>query len=273
MRMYSKWLLIVGAGLGLFALPCVVANADDKAPVKSDQPLQFPAGFQNVSGAPSGGVYSTLGTVTERALTKGDFYKVLDELASPDKDRTSAFKAADQSKLDAQIDRIRQLWQSKYGKDFAIDNKIAFGAPLLIIPGEVTDSAAALANWPVPATPEQAQTAAAKNHPVPAQEVKKDAKDRELEKGRHVALVRFPGMHGKAELTVSMIHELPMSWRIDIPDDRTGAQIYNDLLVQLTAIADHSDKWPADVNEAGRGVAYHVLSALYGANVTPPAKG
>jgi hypothetical protein len=274
MRQSLKVCLILGAGLSLFFLPLRVVRADQPASAREAHPLAFPAGFQNISGPPDAGVYSGLAKVTERALTKGDFDKMLAELSKPDRERARAFKGVDQGRLDVQIARIQELWKSKFAKDFKIDDKVVFGAPLLIIPGEVTDSATALAHWPVPATPDQAVAASGKERAVPAGEVKKETKDQKLEKGRHVTLVRFPAMAGRPELTISMIHHLPAFWRIDIPDDRGGEQIYNDLLAQLTYLADHSDKWPNDVNEAGRVVAYHVLAALYGVNVTPtPAKG
>ena len=89
MRNYTKLLLVAGAGLSLFALPCGVGKAAEPAAVRSDQPMTFPAGFQNVTGAPDSGVYSGLAKVTERAVTKGDFDKMLAELATPDKDRAS----------------------------------------------------------------------------------------------------------------------------------------------------------------------------------------
>lgn len=98
------------------------------------QPLTFPAGFQNVTGAPDSGVYGTLAKVTELALTKRDFDKVLGELSTPNQERARQFKGADQGKLVVQIDRIRQAWKTKYGKDFSVDEKVAFGSPLLIFP-------------------------------------------------------------------------------------------------------------------------------------------
>jgi hypothetical protein len=272
MRKYSKWsLIVVGAGMSLFALPVGVVRADGPAAVQPGQGLAFPAGFQSITGAPDSGVYSGLAKYVERAVTKGDFDKMLEELSKPDRERARAFKGVDQGKLDVQIARIHDAWKAKYGKEFSIDDKIVFGSPLLIIPGEVTTPGVALTNWPVPATQELAVLASAKHHEVPAGEVKKDMKDNKLEKGRHVTLVRFPAMNGKSELTISMIHHLPAFWRIDIPNDRTGEEIYNDTLTHLTMIADHADQWPADVNEAARVVSYHVLAALYGANIMPAA--
>jgi len=57
---------------------------------------------------------------------------------------------------------------------------------------------------------------------------------------------------------------LPMFYRVDIPNDRTGEQIYNDTLTQLTYIGDHSNEWPADVNDGYRMLAQHAVAAVYG---------
>jgi hypothetical protein len=92
MRKYSKWFFIVGAGVSLLALPSTIVKADEPAAVRPAQPLTFPAGFQNVTGAPDSGVYGTLAKVTERAMTKGDFDKVLGELSTPDQERARQFK-------------------------------------------------------------------------------------------------------------------------------------------------------------------------------------
>jgi hypothetical protein len=278
--MYKKWSLVVGAGLSLLALPLCVVKADDPAggvkPAEAREaakPLAFPAGFELKDGTPDAGIRSGLAKLTERAVTKGDFNSMLGELSRPDRERAREFKGVDQTKLDVQIDRIQQAWKAKYGKDFKIDADAVFGAPLLIYQGTVVDPATALTNWPLPACSEHAITASGR---VPAndKEVTKEAKEEKLEKGRNVAIVRFPATAGSPDLTVSMIHHLPAFWRIDIQNDRTGDQIYNDLLAQLTWLGDHTDQWPADVNEAYRHVAWHVTSAVYGVNMAPaPSKG
>lgn len=89
-------------------------------------------------------------------------------------------------------------------------------------------------------------------------------KDRNLDKGRNVAIVNFPMSHGAQMLTVSMIHELPDNWKIDVPDNVDGQVLYDNLLTHLTAVNEMKDKWPADVNEGYRMVSHHVLMAVYG---------
>jgi hypothetical protein len=89
-------------------------------------------------------------------------------------------------------------------------------------------------------------------------------KDRNLDKGRNVAIVNFPMSHGAQMLTVSMIHELPDNWKIDVPDNVDGQVLYDNLLTHLTAVNEMKDKWPDDVNEGYRMVSHHVLMAVYG---------
>ena len=130
-----------------------------------------------------------------------------------------------------------------------------------------------MTDWPVPATADQAITASATVQPGDAKSIKKEARAEKLEKGRNVALVRFAVGTDMPDLTVSMIHHLPAFWRMDIPDTRTGEMIYNDLLAQLTWIGDHTDRWPADANDAARGFTYHVAAAVYGVQLNAERKG
>jgi hypothetical protein len=275
-----KWTAVVLAGLGLFALPQLSARADEPANANqtaardtAKTALAFPPGFTTKTTMPDEGIRTGLAKLAERALTKGDYNKMLEELSRPDRERAREFKGADQAKLDVQIERIRTAWKEKYGKEFAIDEKSAYGTPVEFVEGEVAEPETALANWPVAAIAGEAVTASATVAPGDQKEVKKEAKEQKLEKGRNVALVRFPGMQGHPDFTVSMIHHLPMFWRVDVPNDRTGEEIYNDTLTQLTWLADHSDKWSADPNEAARGFTRHILAAVYGVNLMPPAKG
>jgi hypothetical protein len=134
--------------------------------------------------------------------------------------------------------------------------------------GEVTDPAAALSNWPLPATADQAATVGSHSN---AADEKKEEKDAKLTKGRKVAVARFIGEKNAPELTVSMLHELPMFYRVDLPNDRTGEQIYNDLTAHLTRLRDNQDHWPSTVLDAQRVVTRCAVEAVYGVPV-PAAK-
>jgi hypothetical protein len=273
MRKFTKWSLIVGAGLSLIALPASISRADDPASANAAaadaaKTMQFPAGFEMSNGAPGEGIRDGLAKLTERAVTRDSFDKMLAELSKPDRERAREFKNVDQAKLDAQIDKFQAAWKAKYGHEFTPDAKVAFGAPLLIVEGKVTDPAVALTNWPVPANAGQAIAAAGQQPAGDNKDkaVKKQVKAEKLEKGRMVAMVRFQALGAEPALTVSMIHHLPAFWRIDIPDDRTGEQLYNDLLAHITWVTDHNSQWPDDINAAYRIVGYHVAAAMYGDN-------
>jgi len=260
--------------LGAFALAIPTIGADTPGQTAANaptavaaQPLAFPAGFEQKNVKAESGVKSGLAKLTERALTKGDFNKFLAELSTQDKERAREFKGVDQAKLDAAIEQIQKDWQGKYGKNFEMSDKV-FDTGVAIVQGEVSDPAVALNNWPVPSVTGEAAPAAAQINPG---DVKKAAKDEKLTKGRNVAIVRFLEKD-KSEMTVSMLHELPAFYRVDIPNDITGEQIYNNLLAHLTALHENSSKWPADVNEGYRHVARCVAESVYGIPV-PAAKG
>ena len=64
------------------------------------------------------------------------------------------------------------------------------------------------------------------------------------------------------ELDVPMIHELPSSWRIDVPDNVDGQMLENHLLNCLTKFDENKANWPSDVNEAYRLATRHVMGAI-----------
>jgi len=79
-----------------------------------------------------------------------------------------------------------------------------------------------------------------------------------------VAVMQFPAGDGMPEMNVSFIHQLLTGWYVDVPVDRTGEQIYNDITSHLQYIASHQDQWPSDVNSGYHMVARHIIAALYG---------
>ena len=68
-----------------------------------------------------------------------------------------------------------------------------------------------------------------------------------------------------APITVSLVHELPDQWRIDLPNNVSGQMLHDHLLTALTDIGEHSDKWPANEQDAYRCYTHRVLMAAYGA--------
>jgi len=257
--------LVAAAGFGVSALLPFVVNAADPPVAQQavpDKPLTMPAGFKATDLNADSGIRSGLVKLTDRAYATGDFKSLLSELSTQDKDRAREFKDADQKQLDTMVNQIRDAWKAKYNEKLSVDDKnLVFDNTFAMAQFEVLDPAVAIANWPMPACDKEAVTAADRSN---AKDEKKEEKDSKLTQGRAVAIVRVPGMHDIPALTVSMIHELPMSWRVDVPNDRTGEQIYNDLLSHLTYIRDHQDQWPSDVHDAYRLLAQHAVAAVYG---------
>jgi len=85
--------------------------------------------------------------------------------------------------------------------------------------------------------------------------------DTNREPGRNVAKVTFPESHGLPNAYVPMIHEMPDSWKIDVPDQVDARKLYDNLLKHATMLDEHRDQWPADVNDAYRMAAHHVVLA------------
>jgi len=273
MRKIHTW-VVAGAMLGSFGIAPVITtvfaadntNANQPADAKADTPLSLPAGFEEKDVGAVDGVKSGLAKLTNRFVTKGDFDKMLAELSTQDKDRAREFKGVDQTKLDGRIEQIRQAWKTKYGHDFDLsDEKTVFDNRYAIVQGEVSDPSVALGGWPVAITAD-AVTAGSRQSPADASDktVKNEVDAAKLDKGRDVALIRLPGSGDRTAITASMIHELPMFYRVDLPNSRTGEQIYNDVLNHLTYLGDHLDQWPANETDAYRAFAYHAVAAVYG---------
>src|SRR5262245_41746617 len=124
---------------------------------------------------------------------------------------------------------------------------------VVIREGEITDPAVAKMHWPVTVMNRAGDDA------MKASSV--DSGDY-LKKGRNVAIATIPESHGKPALNISMLHEPVDDWRIDLPDSISRDQIYSNLKDRLTTFGENVDKWPADVNEAYRGMSHCVLAAV-----------
>jgi hypothetical protein len=206
------------------------------------------------------------------------------------------------AKLNGIVGSLNQMFEQKYGQKFDIKEDVVFGNTFKdfhIVQGEVADPKL-LSNWPVQ---QKAKSGAIQDpNPagikgdtkndgkIDVPDVKVDVKDdtkndgkidvpkvsvgelgkpsdkpadRNLDKGRNVAVVSFPESHGMPELYVSLIHEMPDNWKIDVPDNVDGQKLNDNLCNHLTMFAQHKDQWPTDVNEAYRMAAHHVMMAIY----------
>jgi hypothetical protein len=242
-----------------------VNNAPLNQPTQDEmaQPPQLPAGFISKDEDAAGGVKSTLVSLTNRAVSKDSynsfFGSFLSDLAARDKARAQEFTGVNQDQLNATITQIQDAWRSKYNQDFDVSDKnLVFNDQFAIVQGEVSDPATAAASlWPVPANYSPAINASASS-------AQQDCNRKELTQGRPVAIICFPAGDYLPAIRVSMLHQALTGWYVDLPVDRTGEQIYNDLSAQLSYIASHEDQWPSDVTDGYRMVAHHVVAALYG---------
>jgi hypothetical protein len=250
-------------------------NASDRSQASNASvPLALPSGFSEKKFNDSG-IRSEFATVTQDALTTDHYSSFINDLVDEDRTRLQDDKKRDVADINGTINVIRKFWKDKYGKDFSIDRSAFTPEAVAIVTGEVSDVAQAVQNWPLDARTGRPMQPSGEAVTARAAEAGKTGGGRvNLDKGRDVAIARFAASHNLPEITVSMVHELPAQWRFDIPKDRTGQQIHNDLLNQLNFIATHSEDWPSDVNDSYRMVAHRVLLSLYGvdANMRPDHK-
>jgi hypothetical protein len=263
-------LVVAAAGVAglVFMAPALAGPPDSvNAAAQNDANRipQLPDGFIQKDENADSGVKSTLVGLTQRAVTKNSydsfFSSFLSELDKREKADAEQFKGVNQDQLNSTIARIQSEWRDKYNQDFDINDKnLVFDSRYTLVQGEVSDArAAAASEWPLSATADRPMIADARQQQRNA---------RELSSGRAVAVMCFPPGNGMPAMRVSFIHQIT-GWYVDVPADRTGEQIYNDLTTQLNHIADNSNSWPSDVNDGYRMVAHRVVGALYGVSSQP----
>jgi hypothetical protein len=258
-----KLLFVAAAGVGALAfIPRAGAADPDASASHALQSPRLPDGFVAKDEDAAAGVNTTLVQLTQRALTKDSYNSFfggfLADLASRDKASAREFKGVDQKHLNDLIGQLQTEWRAKYNQDFGITNTdLAFYSQYPIVQGEVSDASAAANSWSAVATADQAVVAGVNS-------VQQQRNTKELTKGRAVAIIRIPGGEGLPDLNVSMLHQALSGWYVDLPADRSGEQIYNDLSAHLTYITTHQDKWPDSINGGYQMVARSVVGALYG---------
>lgn len=185
-----------------------------------------------------------LASATEAFVKEGTFDDFVERLVDADRNRIGqdGFASQDHTDIDAASKAFMAAWEAKYGKEFDIvDEKVVYNdAKFRIVQSEIGDNA----------QPAAGQVPAANN----------DA-DTNREAGRNIATVMVSG-DAAGELQVPLIHELPDSWRIDVPDSVDGPKLKANLLAHLNAATAMKDQWPADPNEAYRAVSIHMLKAV-----------
>jgi len=254
MKRLVHWTAAAALSIGGMALTGNV-RADDTIGQKVDKTVD--KAKENVDstkkGWEIGRVYTLLGQIANDSLTKGDFSKLSSRFNDADHKRISAWAKDKNNKekldtLDGRIAQFQGDWKNKYKSDFKITkDEVVFGNSMFsVAQGEIGKDAQLAGEKLPPADPANPVTGG----------------DRNLEKGRNVGYLTVSASHGLPELKVPLIHEMPDAWKIDVPDAVDGKKLYDNLLTRLTAINDHKDKWPDDVNDAYRMVTHEILMAI-----------
>ncbi len=231
--------------------------------------LAFPAGFKMKPDMnEAADIRSELANLTEDAAQTSHFDNFVGNFVDQDRNRIGDYKDRDTKKLDGRITQIQKAWKSKYGQEFEIkkEEKV-FPESVSILQGEVANSSQAVKEFPVAPFSDSSKVV----HDDQGKGDNKDVSQSNLSDGRNAALVRFPSEFGLPAMTVSLVHELPDQWRVDLPNNVTGPMLHDNLLTALTDIGEHPDQWPGDVHEGYRYYAHRVLMAAYG-RPTPQSK-
>jgi hypothetical protein len=297
MRPYTHLLsaACLGAALCLAASP--VSAADNVSPsdksaqnasrLPSESPsftLAYPGGIQAKDLHALDDVQDAFKSVTDSAFGKDPLNDIIATTVDQDRDRLKADNKNNNAKdnSDALTGIVKQLdsaWHTRYNQNFSIDKKKVYIETFLHIgTGEIVNPDQLVGRWPLPAT-----DAAAASGKMTAQDMQQAHKtfggDVNLEKGRNVAIARIVGSHGMPGINASLIHELPNSWRFDVPNTLTRQKLYSNLVANLTHLYNNQAQWPADSAEASRAATHAVVAALYDVNLdqamqnTPQADG
>jgi len=246
------------------------------------QPLALPQGIVANDLKEDGDIRNAFKAITEAALSNDTFDNLTNRFVDADRDRIKKFKDGkpDWKPLHDKVAAFSAAFVTKYGKGATakLDERVVFGANgIVLAQGEVADPHALIGHWPVFPVPMSAAQPAAGKVAAPV-DTAKQAKDAgkagggatNLEKGRNVALARYPASHNMPAIDASLIHELPDIWRFDVPDSMDGRKLYDNILHHIDMMGD-PQTWPADVNEGYRMVAHHMLMAIYDVNEMPKA--
>jgi hypothetical protein len=259
-------------------------------PAREDRPIVSPPGtLKDVAAPDAEGIRDTLALATEQAINKNGFDNLINRFVDADRNRikTNNLTQADWDKLNGRIDQLRKDWKTKYNQDFDIDKEeMVFNDQFRIVQDEIREAQPAGARMPgerpAPGTTDRDREGAINTPPRdpgapdirPGAESDKVAGgDSNRDPGRNIAKVTFPAMGAMPPMYISMIHEFPDSWKIDVPDTVDGRRLYDNLLTQLTALNEKQANWPADVNEGYRLASHYVMMAVCDTDHTKASDG
>jgi len=234
-------------------------------------------------------IRKTIVKVTEDAVTKGDFHKLTKNFVDADYDRVKNFKASDNfAQLDGRIEQFNKDWKAKYNEDFGFTrarNDVLNDSFARITQGEIGEARTAGGKEVPTAEPQNVKGGSPQDLQKSGVATPDANSDKTFggrtnrEPGRNIAsFIIKPeakvsasakpdtginvNMEANKDMPVPMIHQLPDSWKIDIPDNIDGQKLHDNLLKHLTMVDDNRANWPADKNEAYREVARHILMAV-----------
>ena len=238
-------------------------------------------GQGTVAAPDAEGIRDVLAQVAEASVTKDGLDDLVERLVDADRNRLGQSSLDNNEKLNGIIDQFRQNWKAKYNQDFDISDEDAVYTNqfAMIMQGEIGEGGARVAGERVPGAPADPAAPGAPRDPAapgaPADPVGPDADrdrvaggDTNRDPGRNVATVMIKESHGLPSAHVSMIHEMPDSWRIDVPDTVTAEQLRGNIENALTKLNEKQAEWPADVNEAYRHATHVIVLAVQGQDVT-----
>jgi hypothetical protein len=236
-------------------------------------------------------IRKTVAKVTEDAVTKGDFHKLTKNFVDADYDRIKNFKASDNfAQLDGRIDQFNKDWKAKYNEDFSFSshrNDVLNDSFARITQGEIGEARTAGGKEMPSAEPQNVKGGTPQDlkksgvSQPDANSNKTFGGETNREPGRNVASFIIKGeaqasakvqpgqtpavsanMEANKEMAVPLIHQLPDTWKIDVPDNIDGQKLHDSLLKHLTMVDENRANWPADKNEAYREVTRHVMMAV-----------
>ena len=126
----------------------VVAPAVDDAADRARQAgATVKEGAKEMAADLSGDVYDLLGDLTEDAVTRNELDDLVEGFAESDRKRIGEVREDAFPQLNAEVDAFRQKWQSKYGKEFDIeDDRAVFN--FVTVQGDPTDQNRATVTFP-----------------------------------------------------------------------------------------------------------------------------
>jgi hypothetical protein len=250
---------------------------------KAAADVRLPDGVaqRDVSDRDTKQIRDLLGSAAIHALKVDGFGDLVNHLNDQDRDRIGQADGGNDNELqrtiNGRINQIRGDWKAKYGHDvdFNADGNAGAYSRVTILRGEITNPAAVVRNWPLPAvhTAMRATQDAA---------VDPNNGNANLEAGREIAVAVLnapmksqpagtpdtnnmpnpPSNASMSPLVVSIIGEV-QNWKIDVPNRIDATKLRQNLLMHLTAFGEMKDSWPADEREAQLVLTRHVTMALY----------